>query len=115
MGIATNSTNNNQNCIDACNRCAQACYECFQACLNEPDVQARISCIRTLIECAMMCQMSTTLMSMNAQSHMQHCQLCATICDKCSQECEMFKDQHCQLCAIECKKCATECKNMASM
>ena len=41
MGIATNSTDNFQKCIDECNRCAQACHECFTACLNESDVAAR--------------------------------------------------------------------------
>ncbi|MFA9466015.1 MAG: four-helix bundle copper-binding protein [Velocimicrobium sp.] len=112
MGILTNSTVKNQICIDTCNQCAQACYECFQACLNESDVDKRIKCINTLTECAMVCQMSTALMSMNAQSSMQHCKLCATICDKCAQECEMFKDQHCQECAGICKKCAVECNNM---
>lgn len=115
MGIVTNSTDGFQKCIDACNRCAQACYECFQACLNEPDVQARIKCISSLIECAQMCQMSSAIMSANGQFAMEHCQLCASICEKCGQECKKFKDEHCQLCATECQNCAKECSNMASL
>jgi flagellar motor component MotA len=106
--IGVYNVNRNQTCIDACNKCAQACYECFQACLNEPDVKARKNCISMLVECAMSCQMSTSLMSMQAQSSMEHCKLCATICNKCAKECEMFKEEHCQ-------QCAAECENMASM
>lgn len=41
--------------------------------------------------------------------------MCATICDKCSQECGMFKDEHCTKCAEECKKCADECKKMTGI
>ena len=84
MGIATNSTDKFQTCIDECNRCAQACYECFKACLNESDVKARKNCISILVECAQMCQMSSSLMSMNGQFIKEHCKLCATICDKCA-------------------------------
>ena len=115
MGISTNSTDKFQTCIDACNRSEQACYECFKACLNEPDVNARKICISILVECAQMCQMSSAMMSMNGQFMKEHCKLCATICDKCAQECEMFKDDHCTKCAAECKKCANECRSMSNM
>lgn len=115
MGVATMTTNKHQSCIDACTKCAQACYECFDACLNEPDVNARKNCIKGLIECAQMCEMSVSLMSMNGQAAKDHCRLCATTCAKCAQECSMFKDDHCQKCAQECRTCADECKKMASM
>ena len=115
MGIVTNVTNAYQVCIDACGRCTQACNECFEACLNEADVQARTKCIKMLMECARMCEMSVAGMSSNAQFAKQHCGLCATVCDACAQECAMFKDQHCQLCAQECRTCAQECRNMSGM
>lgn len=115
MGIVTNSTDKYQKCIDECNKCAQACYECFKACLNEPDIDARKTCISGLIECAQMCQMSSAMMSMEGQFSKEHCKLCATICDNCAQECGKFKDDHCQKCATECKACANECRNMSNM
>lgn len=115
MGIVTNTTDKYQTCIDACNKCAQACFECFKACLNEPDVQARKNCISILVECALMCQMSSAMMSMEGQFAKDHCKLCAAICQKCAQECEMFKDDHCQKCAQVCKECADECNKMSSM
>lgn len=58
MGVVTTVTNAFQTCIDACNRCAQACHECFEACINEPDLNARRKCVKMLVECAKMCEMS---------------------------------------------------------
>ncbi|AAK78060.1 hypothetical protein BJV85_000081 [Clostridium acetobutylicum] len=115
MGVATMVTDKYQKCIDACNRCSQACYECFKACLNEPDVNARRTCISILFECAQMCQMSSALMSMDAQFAIDHCKLCSVICDKCAQECSMFQDPHCQKCANECRTCSNECRMMSGM
>lgn len=115
MGIVTNKTDSFQACIDACAKCTQACYECFNACLNEPDLNARKNCVSVLIECAMMCQMSVAMMSMSGQFSKEHCGLCATICDKCAAECDMFKDDHCKKCADICRMCANECRKMAGM
>ncbi|MDD3394439.1 MAG: four-helix bundle copper-binding protein [Anaerotignum sp.] len=99
MGLATKGKNSNQTCIDACNRCAQACNECFEACLNEPDLNARKKCVKMLVACAKMCEMSTGIMSMNGKFAKEHRNMCAKVCDACAQECEMFKDEHCQKCA----------------
>ncbi|QJW48244.1 four-helix bundle copper-binding protein [bacterium BFN5] len=68
-----------------------------------------------LVECAMMCQMSVSMMSMSGKFSKEHCELCAKICDTCAQECAMFKDEHCQKCAEVCRVCAQECRKMASM
>jgi len=115
MGIVTNNTNKMQSCIDACTKCAQACFECFEACLNEQDLNERKNCVSMLVECGMMCQMSAAMMSMGGKFSKEHCQVCATICDKCAEECTMFKDDHCQKCADICRTCAEECRKMASM
>jgi len=59
--------------------------------------------------------MSSSLMSMDGQFTKAHCKLCASICDKCAAECEMFKDDHCKKCTQECRTCAEECRKMAGM
>ena len=112
MGVVTDVTNTYQTCIDACGRCTQACYECLEACMNEPDVQARTKCMKMLVECARMCEMSVAGMASNAMFKKQHCSLCATVCESCAQDCAMFLDAHCQKCAQECSACARECRNM---
>lgn len=115
MGIVTNATDKYQACIDECNKCAQACLECLIACLNETDVEDRKKCIITLLECAKMCEMSSMLMAIEAQSAKEHCKLCANVCNMCEKECAMFKDEHCQKCAQECQICASECEKMSNM
>jgi hypothetical protein len=113
MGIVTNVTDKYQKCIDACTVCAQACEECFMLCLNEPDVAARKNCISGLVECASICRLAACFMSMDAKHAKELCTVCATICDSCGKECNMFKDDHCTKCAEICKSCAAECRNMA--
>ncbi len=113
--MLTGVTQNHQSCIDSCSKCTQACYECCTACLNEPDLNARKNCVSMLVECAMMCQMSVSMMSMNGKFSKEHCSLCAQICDDCAKECGMFKDQHCQECSQICKECSDECRRMSGM
>lgn len=106
--------NTHKVCIDECNKCIQACLKCFTLCLNAPDVAERKNCIITLLECAKICGMSSSLMSMNSEFAMEQCKICATVCDKCYEECSTFEDEHCQACAIECQTCANECRNMSN-
>jgi len=115
VGIVTSVTDKYQSCIDACTKCAQACYECFDACLKETNVNERTNCIKILVECAMMCQASASVMSMDGQYATDHCKMCATICEKCAYECNIFEDAHCKKCADICTMCAKECKTMANM
>jgi len=112
MGVVTNLTNKYQKCIDACVKCAQACDECTKLCLYEPDVQARKTCIATLVECARICSQSACFMSFDSQFSKDMCTLCAKVCDKCADECSMFKDDHCLKCSTECRTCADECRMM---
>ena len=113
--MVTNATDNSQACIDACKDCAQACYECFDARLQEADLDARGHCLKTLIECGKMCEMSIGMMSMAASIEKEHCELCANICEMCAKECDKFKDDHCIKCADICRMCAEECRKMAGM
>lgn len=107
--------NKHQNCIDSCNQCVQSCMECFTACLSEEDVAARKETIGILLDCAKMCELSSCLIASDSKFAMDHCNLCATVCEKCSDACSMFQDEHCQKCADTCNKCSEECRNMANM
>ncbi len=115
MSPVMTMTNKMQRCIDACMKCAQACNECFKACLNEADVGARARCISTLVDCAELCQMSAAYMTRDSQFAQAICGMCADVCERCAQECAMFKDSHCQECAQICRDCAAECRKMAGM
>lgn len=115
MGLVTKTTDKFQVCIDACLKCTQACYECFDACLKESDLNKRRKCIPALVECAMMCQMSVALMSMNREEAYDYCRLCGKVCAKCAQECAEMEEEHCKKCAEICKMCADECIKMSSI
>ncbi|WP_069999986.1 four-helix bundle copper-binding protein [Cellulosilyticum sp. I15G10I2] len=112
MDMVMDKTGLLQICIDACSKCAQTCYECFNACLSEPDLNARKDCVSILVECAMVCQMTVSIMSMNGLFSKEQCELCEKICNKCAEECAMFKDEYCKKCADICLTCAQACQNM---
>lgn len=114
MSVLTGG-NPHQACIDACIKCAQICEECFSMCLNEPDVKARQKCIMTLQDCAEICSTAACYMSRQSINAKELCNVCATICQKCATDCEMFRDQHCQDCAQTCRQCAEECIAMINM
>ena len=99
-------------CITACAKCAQACYECFYASLNEQDIHARKKYASILMECAMICQTTAAVLSMNGLYYRQFCQLCSEICEKCALECTPFTDEHCQNCQEICRRCAISCRSL---
>lgn len=101
-----------QSCMDACMRCAAECYRCFSMCLEEPDVKERIRCVKSLIGCARLCELSAAAMQMDGPMATELCGICATMCERCSEECDRFEDSHCKSCAEECRKCADECRAM---
>lgn len=104
--------NPNQPCIDLCMKCSQLCQECITLCLQEPDVGKRANCIKTLQDCSEICSTASCFMSRGSGSIKDICNVCATICDKCAAECNMFTDPHCKACAEVCSECAETCRNM---
>ncbi len=112
MNRATNSRMEFQSCIDSCTKCAEACLACFKASLDEMDLNARKDCISILVECAMICQASVAMMSMNGLFSKEQCALCEKVCSKCAEECAMFKDEFSKKCADICLSCAEECRGV---
>ncbi|WP_238884396.1 hypothetical protein [Clostridium sp. YIM B02551] len=55
--------------------------------LYKDDVKARANCIRTLQYCAEICSMAACYMPRGSGSIKEVCDLCATICEKCTTEC----------------------------
>src|SRR5690625_2702527 len=114
MGVLSSSPSDMDQCIEECLRCARACEECHTACLQEPDVQARITCMQHLNDCAEICFQAVALMARNSQSAKNFCNLCAAMCEACATECDKFQDTHCKECANICRSCAEVCRQMAS-
>ncbi|VWX61942.1 Uncharacterized cysteine-rich protein YhjQ [Burkholderiales bacterium 8X] len=103
----------NQACIDACNACADACDFCSTACLQEDDVKMMSRCIALDMDCAAICRLAAGYMARGSSFAPQLCQLCATVCETCSQECAKHDMDHCRQCAA-CRRCADACRAMTA-
>ncbi|MDA7027946.1 four-helix bundle copper-binding protein [Bacillus sp. CLL-7-23] len=102
-----------QECIQECLHCMQICNHCYDACLKEDNVMMA-NCIRLDRECADMCGFAAKAMASNSPFASEICQLCASICEACGNECKRHNAAHCQECADVCFKCAKLCKKMPS-
>jgi len=105
-----------KNCIDACFKCAAVCENCATECLKENDIKMLSLCISTNHECALICNATGQLLSMNGENANLLCNVCADICFACAVECERNEElEHCKQCAEECRKCYEACKAMIAM
>jgi hypothetical protein len=103
-----------QSCIQSCYACAEACDTCAAACLQESDPNMLARCIELDNECAALCRLACQYMSRQSPHTQELCQLCATICEACGDECARHSHSHCQECAQACRACADECRRMSS-
>lgn len=103
-----------QRCIDACLECQQVCLETVMHCLDKGGKHAAPDHVRTLMDCAEICQTSANFMSRGSQHHAETCGVCATVCDACAGSCDaMADDEEMKRCAEVCRSCAEECRKMA--
>lgn len=103
-----------QNCIDECLKCMVTCNQCYIACLSENHAGHMSKCIQLDRDCADICQFAASMMARSSEHAKQICVLCASICEKCGEECKKHAMEHCQKCAEACFKCAEICRQMAA-
>jgi hypothetical protein len=106
-----------QQCIDNCISCHRVCVETTLHCLEMGGQHAEAGHIRTMLDCAQICQTSADFMLRGSEFHQQTCRVCAEVCERCAGECERLAadDQHMQRCADMCRRCADSCRAMAAM
>lgn len=103
-----------QRCIQDCIECAQVCLQTIQQCLQKGGRHASAEHIRTLEDCAEICQTSANFMLRNSDLHMETCRACAAVCDRCAQSCDRIADDEMmRRCAEVCRRCAASCREMA--
>ena len=105
---------NYENCIEACHACLVACEHCAASCLSETEVQKMARCIALDHSCADICAIAVREMARSSHFAAAICQVCATACDTCGEECAKHQKDHCQACAEACRRCAEECRKMAA-
>ena len=103
-----------QSCIEACNACVNSCDRCATACLQDDDVEMMVLCILEDLDCAAVCRMAAGYMARDSRYARNVCDLCASICETCAEECARHPQPHCQICAQACRRCADECRRMVS-
>jgi hypothetical protein len=105
-------------CVDACFDCAQACTACADACLGEDTVADLVTCIRTDLDCADICDATGRVLSRHtgydANLTRATLEACAQACATCAQECERHAGmhEHCRVCAEACRRCEQACRDL---
>ncbi len=103
-----------QDCIKDCQECEATCMESINHCLQLGGKYAEASHIRSLMDCAEICQTSADYMLRGSELYQSVCGTCAEVCDRCEQSCRQFADDTMmQECAEVCRRTAQSCRQMA--
>lgn len=106
-----------QECLDNCTECHAICTETAQHCLEMGGKHAEAAHIRSLLDCADICQTSADFMLRGSPQHALTCGACAEVCLACAEACERMGQQDSMMkkCAEVCRRCADSCRQMAHM
>ena len=109
-------------CIQECTNCHQVCLQTIQHCLQMGGKHAEQAHVRLLADCAQICGVSADFMLRGSDLHSNTCEVCATVCHRCGEDCDRIGgggggggDQQMKLCADTCRRCAASCRSMAQM
>jgi hypothetical protein len=99
-------------CIDACIECAAVCREALALGLGAgaPPMPEHL---RTLADCADVCQMAAALLTRESDFRADVCRLTADVCKVCAQSCRHFATHELMLCAERCEDCADACETLS--
>jgi hypothetical protein len=105
-----------QRCIEECGNCQETCLATVAHCLslgNHTDPQH----IRTLLDCAEICQTAANFMLRGSELHNHVCGACAEICEACAHTCQAIAggDEQMNRCVEACRRCAAACREMARL
>lgn len=104
-----------KDCIDNCLSCHAVCLNTVQFCLQKGGKHAEQNHIRLMLDCAEICQVSANFMLRGSQLHSETCRVCATVCQRCADDCaKMGDDDQMRACAEMCRRCVETCKHMAA-
>ena len=102
-----------RNCIEACQSCHEVCLETIEHCLTMGGKHAAPEHIRTLMDCAQICETSADFMLRGSDLHAHTCAACAAVCEACAVSCEQLGGAEMKRCAEECRRCADSCRAMS--
>jgi len=101
-------------CITDCQDCGAICLETVTHCLQMGGPHAEPMHIRTLLDCADICQTAANFMLRGSDLHPRTCAVCSEACGRCASSCEAFPDDEMMMqCAEVCRRCEASCRRMA--
>jgi len=101
-------------CIDECLSCHSICTDTTDYCLKKGGNHAEARHIRTMMDCAEICQTSANFMLRGSELHTNTCAACAVVCEACAKSCDTIEDDETmKRCAEACRRCAEECRRMS--
>lgn len=108
-------TDEMQMCIQNCTVCHQICLQTITHCLTKGGVHSAPEHIKTMMDCAEICETSANFMVRNSSLHTSTCRSCAEVCLECAESCEQMVDQDevMKTCADICRRCADSCEKMS--
>lgn len=113
-GVQQQMSKETQDCIKDCQECEAVCTESINHCLQMGGKHADASHIRSLMDCAEICQTSADYMLRSSEQYQSVCATCAEVCDRCEQSCRQFGDDTLmQSCAEACRHTAQSCRQIA--
>jgi len=101
-------------CIRECETCHGVCLDTLNQCLGRGGPAADPEQLRLLLDCAEICQTSANFMRRNSALHVETCQACAAVCERCAESCEGDADEALDACAAVCRRCAESCRQLCS-
>jgi hypothetical protein len=103
-----------QQCIDECLNCWEVCVRTMEHCFELRGKHVEATQIRTLSDCAAICQTTAGFMLRGSQFHARICGVCAEVCRECERR-RTGDDEVMQRYADACRRCAESCERMASV
>ncbi len=105
-------------CIETCIICATTCTACADACLAEDMVKDLTQCIRTNLDCALICQATGAILIRQTEADWRllyhQVEACQTACRTCATICQQHAEmhEHCRVCAEACHQCEQACDKL---
>ncbi|GGM09724.1 hypothetical protein GCM10011594_32010 [Nakamurella endophytica] len=87
---------------------------CAEACLSEDTVVELVKCIRTVLDCADVCEATGRVLTQLAGSDASLIRAVLATCKACADKCESHAGLHghCRVCAEACRRCERACRQL---
>ncbi|ERJ11258.1 four-helix bundle copper-binding protein [Haloplasma contractile] len=101
--------------VNKVENCAATCFNMMSKMVDKQDVRQREQQIKLLHDCARICQSQVVYTVVSSDFDRAHANFCASVCERCGNECLRFQDAESQNCARICLDCAEACRRHAGM